>query len=399
MCVKAYYILIVSMLASGLCAPLAHAHKQHARGLSPRTKAGASAKQREHDHNSPRTTRVSVGRETPRSLPHANAGHARYSVSHRAPVRVRGVSVGGHPHKHAYVPRDRKLYRAPEVDLVARKAGPADFRTSASANDTNLLLESTPLATTKPSVVRPISRAVPVGDVASVQMKLKPEVLPELDIPPVIMRALYAPDGRLIVPPALKGSREILVHQNEMAELDGLDRVQDDDDLDRMRASRLLVSVPAADGIRWDQRLPVNRRYCRPWTAKFLAELARAHYARFHTAIQVNSAVRTVEFQQQLIHRNGNAAPAEGDTASPHLTGQAVDLAKHGLSLTEIAWLRGYLLPLVQEGKVDVEEEFQQACFHISVYRRYVPQPSPTRSIAAASHRGATPVLATAIPR
>ena len=27
----------------------------------------------------------------------------------------------------------------------------------------------------------------------------------------------------------------------------------------------------------------------------------------------------------------------------------------------------------MQSGKIDVEEEFQQACFHISVYRAYLP--------------------------
>src|ERR1700710_1804000 len=164
-----------------------------------------------------------------------------------------------------------------------------------------------------------------------------------------------------------------------------------------MRNSGLLVALPANDAMQVDERLPLNRRYCRPWTAQFLATLARAHYAHFHTPLQVNSAVRTFEFQQHLVHINGNAAPAEGDTASPHLTGQAIDIAKHGLSLTEIAWLRGYLLPLVQEGKIDVEEEFQQACFHISVYKRYTPGPSTPRREIATSHRGETASLATAL--
>lgn len=194
--------------------------------------------------------------------------------------------------------------------------------------------------------------------------------------------------GRLVVPPALKGSREILMHQNEMADRDGLDRIQDDGDLERLRTRKSLVALPSGAGIQTDERLPANRRYCRPWTAQFLAALGRAHYARFERALQVNSAVRTVEFQQRLVLRNGNAAPAGGETASPHLTGQAVDLAKHGLSLTEIAWLRGYLLPLVQEGKIDVEEEFQQACFHISVYRGYLQQPATERTIAG--QRGGT---------
>lgn len=214
---------------------------------------------------------------------------------------------------------------------------------------------------------------------------------------PVILPALYTKRGRLIMPPALKGSHEILVHQNLVADQDGLQRIQNDEDLSGMRSRGSLIALPVNDGMQIDERLPGDRRYCRPWTASFLATLARAHYARFHTPLQVNSAVRTVEFQQHLMHINGNAAPAEGDTASPHLTGQAVDIAKHGLSLSEIAWLRGYLLPLVQEGKVDVEEEFQQSCFHISVYKRYVPSAgAPERDLALA-HRAGTPALAAAM--
>jgi hypothetical protein len=73
------------------------------------------------------------------------------------------------------------------------------------------------------------------------------------------------------------------------------------------------------------------------------------------------------------MHSNGNAAPVTGESASPHLTGQAVDIAKRGLSVTQIAWMRTYLGPLIDQGKIDVEEEFQQSCFHISVYKNYLP--------------------------
>ena len=214
---------------------------------------------------------------------------------------------------------------------------------------------------------------------------------------PVILPTLYNRRGRLIVPPPLRGSHDILVHQNQVAEREGLDRIQNDDDLINLRSERLLVSLPATNTLQIDERLPVNRRYCRPWTAEFLAALASAHYAHFHTPLQVNSDVRTVEFQQHLLRINGNAAPAEGDIASPHLTGQAIDIAKHGLSLTEIAWLRGYLLPLVQEGKVDVEEEFQQACFHISVYKKYLPSADAPDRNPPASHHSETTALATAL--
>jgi len=198
---------------------------------------------------------------------------------------------------------------------------------------------------------------------------------------PAMVPMLYDKRGRVIMPAALKGSHEILVHQNEMADSEGLDRIQDDADLNRKVANHQLVGIPASSMLHVDERLPENRRYCRPWVAQFLSDMARAHYARFHTPLQVNSAVRTVEFQDRLRRTNGNAAPSEGDTASPHLTGFAVDIAKKPLSNTEIAWMRGYLLPLEQQGKIDVEEEFQQACFHMSVYQKYLPGgPSPRRS-------------------
>ncbi|HEX4651616.1 MAG TPA: DUF5715 family protein [Granulicella sp.] len=220
---------------------------------------------------------------------------------------------------------------------------------------------------------------------------------PEFAATPVLLPTLYNKRGRLIVPPPLKGSREILLRQNEVADRDGLTRIQNDADLERMRREGLLVALPVGTGLQVDERLPLNRRYCRPWTADFLAQLSREFYARFQTPLQVNSAVRTVEFQEHLIHINGNAAPAEGDTASPHLTGQAVDIAKHGLSLTQIAWLRGYLLPLVQESKIDVEEEFQQACFHISVYKSYVPQAAAPRRDVAALHSSRAADLAVSV--
>lgn len=209
----------------------------------------------------------------------------------------------------------------------------------------------------------------------------------------MILPTLYNKRGRLIVPPPLRGSHEILVRQNVVADHDGLDRIQDDTDLERMRTAHMLSAIPESGALNVDDRLPSNRRYARPWTVQFLVTLSRAHYARFHSPLIVTSAVRTVEFQQRLQRTNGNAAPAEGETASPHLTGQAIDIGKKGLSITEIAWLRGYLLPLSQQGRIDVEEEFQQACFHISVYKKYL-HTGPRREIAGGRHGGATALAA-----
>jgi hypothetical protein len=182
------------------------------------------------------------------------------------------------------------------------------------------------------------------------------------------------------MPPPLRGSYESLVRQNERSEeADGLERIEDDDDLADRIASGLLVPVPISVGLNVNGNLPENRRYCRPWTASFLSDLARAHAAQFHTPLLVTSAVRTVEYQRQLGRVNGNAAAAEGDIASPHLTGGTIDIAKQGLSRQEIAWMRARLLPLQSAGKIDVEEEFKQSCFHITVYKSYVP-PTPERT-------------------
>ena len=171
--------------------------------------------------------------------------------------------------------------------------------------------------------------------------------------------------------PPLRGSHESLVRQNERAEQDGLLRVKYDLDINTLRRQGSLVALPQLASMRADSRLPANRRYCRVWTGQFLTDLARVHYERFHKPLQINSAVRTVAYQRHLLHINGNAAPAEGDVASPHLTGEAVDIAKKGLTPSEVAWMRAYLLPLQTAGRIDVEEEFKQSCFHISVYKTY----------------------------
>ena len=189
------------------------------------------------------------------------------------------------------------------------------------------------------------------------------------------------------MPPPLRGSFESLARQNEKSEADGLERIENEDDLADRIAHKLLVPVPVSAALTINESLPETHRYCRPWTASFLSDLARAHAAQFHRPLYVSSAVRTVEYQKRLIGTNGNAAAAEGDIVSPHLTGATIDIAKQGLSRQEVAWMRARLLALQQAGKIDVEEEFQQSCFHISVYRSYVP-PQPTAIPAAPSTGG-----------
>ncbi|HEX3372845.1 MAG TPA: DUF5715 family protein [Edaphobacter sp.] len=335
----------------------------------------------------------------------ANPSHSVHRHNPAAPDPIHAQRASAHHHtRHATnstaspqarQARLRASEKASSDDFIKAAETPAPVAIHGTSRPEELNEAPLPSAARRSASV---SKPVPVVGVVR-RNSPRPQLpsVEEAAANPVILPSLYNKRGRLIVPPPLKGSREILVRQNQVADRDGLDRIQNDEDLLDMRNKRLLVSLPASNALQIDERLPANRRYCRPWVAQFLATMARAHYAHFHSALQVNSAVRTVEFQQHLVHINGNAAPAEGDTASPHLTGQAIDIAKHGLSLTEIAWLRGYLLPLVQEGKVDVEEEFQQSCFHISVYRKYLPPAATPNPNPAPSRHSETTALAAAM--
>jgi hypothetical protein len=184
---------------------------------------------------------------------------------------------------------------------------------------------------------------------------------------------------RIYIPPSpLRGSLESLTRQNERMEADGLERILDEQDLASRIDEKLLVPIPSSNGLMVNPDLIETHRYCRPWTANFLSDLAGEHAAEFHKPIIVSSAVRTVEYQQHLMRRNHNAAAAEGDIVSPHLTGGTIDIAKSGMSRKEIVWMRNRLLSMQTAGLIDVEEEFRQPCFHITVYKSYLPEvPAP----------------------
>jgi hypothetical protein len=199
------------------------------------------------------------------------------------------------------------------------------------------------------------------------------------------------------MPSLLVGSLASLERQNDRTEADGLERIEDEADLADRIARKMLVPVPTSSALTINASLPQTHRYCRPWTARFLGDLARIHAAQFHKPLEVSSAVRTVEYQKRLMGSNGNAAAAEGDIVSPHLTGATVDIAKSGLTRQEMVWMRSWLLPLQNAGKIDVEEEFQQACFHITVYKSYVPA-RPLRTPGQPKPVHATPTQPKAAP-
>jgi hypothetical protein len=171
--------------------------------------------------------------------------------------------------------------------------------------------------------------------------------------------------------PMFRPSHDSLVRQNE--EIDRLDlpRIQDDVQLEALKASGELVPIEASESLKIEPSLDPSRRYCRPWTRDFVTDLSEVYYRQFHAQIQLNSAVRTVKVQKKLRRRNRNAAPAEGDTASSHLAGITVDLQRRGMTIEQMRFVEHYLFYLNALGLVEPEEERRHWCFHVMVSDRY----------------------------
>ncbi|SPE44512.1 conserved exported hypothetical protein [Candidatus Sulfotelmatobacter sp. SbA7] len=171
--------------------------------------------------------------------------------------------------------------------------------------------------------------------------------------------------------PVFRPSRDSLLRQN--AEIDRLElpRIQNQAELDQLIANNELVPIVAGETLRFDPRLDPDRRYCRPWTRDFLQDLSGAYYNEFHSQIQVNSAVRTVQVQKKLRRHNRNAAPEKGETASSHLAGITVDIQRRGMTREQIAWMQAYMMPLKEQGLIEPEEERRQWVFHVAVSGSY----------------------------
>ncbi len=126
--------------------------------------------------------------------------------------------------------------------------------------------------------------------------------------------------------PVFRPSHESLLLQNQEIDRMELPRIQDDAELEQLKASEDLVPILAGPTLRFDPRLDPDRRYCRPWTREFLDDLSAAYYKQFHAQIQVNSAV---------------------------------------------AWVQNYMMPLKAQGLIEPEEERHQWVFHVMVSGRY----------------------------
>jgi hypothetical protein len=171
--------------------------------------------------------------------------------------------------------------------------------------------------------------------------------------------------------PLFRPTHDSLVRQNEEINRLALPRIQDDAQLEELKASGELVPIVESESVKIERALDPSRRYCRPWTRDFVVDLAEVYYREFHEQIQVNSAVRTVKVQKKLRRHNRNAAPAEGELASSHLAGITVDLQRRGMTADQIRFVERYLFYLNALGLVEPEEERRHWCFHVMVSDRY----------------------------
>ena len=196
------------------------------------------------------------------------------------------------------------------------------------------------------------------------------------------------------VAPELRGSRDSLLKQNLEIDQAGLQRIEDDEQLQQLEERGVLVHLDDTQYVIISPSLKENRRYARPWAAQFVDDMGRAFYEKFHRPIEVNSAVRTVEQQRKLMRHNHNAAPADGEIASSHLAGTTIDIAKRGLTRKQHKWIADYLANLKQQDVIEPEEERRQACFHVMVSQRYpYPVAIQTKASTASEPEPAPPVL------
>jgi LysM repeat protein len=183
--------------------------------------------------------------------------------------------------------------------------------------------------------------------------------LPEATLP-LWQRALRARAGHLRL-------------ENRAATRDALSRLESAQMVRRFRTAGLLVPLPATTKTYYVASVPPSLRLARPWTKRFIEQLAGALHGLFGIRLRITSLTRTPRLQLALRRTNANAAPARGALLSTHLTGAAVDISKRPLSPEQTVWLRTVLHRLTSKGLVRAIEEFREPHFHVLVRKRYAP--------------------------
>jgi hypothetical protein len=162
----------------------------------------------------------------------------------------------------------------------------------------------------------------------------------------------------------LQPSHDSLLRQNACVDQLGLQRLQDEAELEELVMLGRLVALPETDAVRIAPSLPANRRYALPQTVGFLLTLADAYRKKFGQALTVDSAVRPITTQEHLRRINKSATTATGETASSHEAGTTIDLSRR-MSRAQTRWMESMLSVYQAMNVVVVEEE--RGCFHVMV--------------------------------
>ncbi|HWT67139.1 MAG TPA: hypothetical protein VN151_13580, partial [Terracidiphilus sp.] len=207
----------------------------------------------------------------------ARAGKRSSASSARS--RSRKASAVGTSRKRGTLRRNVSLSRTRSHRGLATHAAPPAPAPKREADSSAEDVASAPVAVDRTRATQPAdTSAGPVVARAATAQTDTPAAVSSIP--------LHAP---IVAMAPLRGSMESLVRQNEKTDADNLERIENDDDLNHRIARGVLVPVPASDRLVVNPGLPQNRRYCRPWTATFLSDLARAHDAEFHRAFIVSS--------------------------------------------------------------------------------------------------------------
>jgi hypothetical protein len=164
---------------------------------------------------------------------------------------------------------------------------------------------------------------------------------------------------------AFPPSRQSLIDQNAAADALGLPVIRTSKEMQELAQAGELVRLRTTAYLQ--VQCPQDRAVVRPWAADFITGLAQDFYATFGKPLRINSATRPQAVQRRLLRWNRNAAPVHGETASVHMRGIAVDIARRGLTGKELAYLQARLAGAVVARRVIVEEELRQPCFHTVV--------------------------------
>ncbi|MDO8557936.1 MAG: DUF5715 family protein [bacterium] len=180
----------------------------------------------------------------------------------------------------------------------------------------------------------------------------------------VARKSSIASDTR---PNELKGSQDLLLCQNRIANDAGWWRMENAKVLGEHVGLKLLVSVPRKTRTYFLSKVPRPLRYLRPGAGRFLEDIARQHHAQFQKRIKITSLVETVQSKTAQRKKNPSAASPHGDRRSLHLTGAAFDISLKPMTQKERLWMRELLVSYEMAGLIDATEEINANCFHIFV--------------------------------